>query len=274
MVAATDPVAVVAVFRRVGVPIDVRTIVEGESLANDGVAVVLYGTALTLVAGGTVTWTSALAHGIVAVAGGIAVGVACALIVWWLMRATSASEYEVTVTVALAYIAYLIADHLQLSGIFATASAGVLLRFRQHRDGKLMRNVDDADSFWNTGAYIVNAIVFLSTGLLIDASRLVHEPLLIVATLVVVFASRALLVIAVIRELRARLTVLVAGMRGALPLALAISLPETVPNRARIIDAVFATVFVTLVVQGLPLAPLVRALYGDQSRIGGPEPSS
>jgi CPA1 family monovalent cation:H+ antiporter len=130
-----------------------------------------------------------------------------------------------------------------------------------------MRNVQDADAFWNTGAYIVNAIVFLSTGLLIDAPRIVHEPLLIVATLVVIFLSRALLVWVVVPERRARLTVFVAGMRGALPLALALSLPETLTDRAAIIDAVFATVFVTLVVQGLPLAPLVRALYADHNRI-------
>lgn len=261
MVAATDPVAVVAVFRRIGVPPDVKTIVEGESLANDGVAVVLYGIALVLAQGGSVNWLTEGAHGIVEVAGGIAVGVACATVVWRVMRQTAASEYEVTVTVALAYIAYLVADRLALSGIFATASAGVLLRFLQHRSDRMLVNVEDADRFWNTGAYIANAMVFISTGLLIDVPRMLHEPLLIVAALVVVFGSRALLAFAVLRGRATRITVFLAGMRGALPLALAISLPATVPHRPEIIDAVFATVFVTLVLQGAPLEPVVRRLY-------------
>lgn len=261
MVAATDPVAVVAVFRRIGVPSDVKTIVEGESLANDGVAVVLYGIALVLAQGGSVNWLIAGAHGFVEVLGGIAVGVACAIVVWRVMRHTAASEYEVTVTVALAYVAYLLADQLTLSGIFATASGGVLLRFLQHRSDRMLVNVDDADRFWNTGAYIANAMVFISTGLLIDFPRMLHEPLLIVVALVVVFGSRALLAFAVLRGRATRITVFLAGMRGALPLALAISLPAALPHRPEIIDAVFATVFVTLVLQGLPLESVVRRLY-------------
>jgi CPA1 family monovalent cation:H+ antiporter len=266
MISATDPVAVVAVFRRVGAPSDVRTIVEAESIANDGVAVVLYGAALVLALGGSVSWPASFAHGIVAVAGGIAIGAVCAAVVSWLVRTTNAAEYEVTATVALAYIAYLIADHMQLSGIFATAAGGVLLRYLQHRKDTVISNAEDADRFWNTGAYIANAIVFLSTGLAIDTSRLAHEPALIAIALVVAIGTRALLAFGVIGETRARLVVLVAGMRGALPLALALALPRTVPYRAEIIDAVFATVFVTLVVQGLPLGGFVARLYGERKR--------
>jgi CPA1 family monovalent cation:H+ antiporter len=130
----------------------------------------------------------------------------------------------------------------------------------------VISNAEDADRFWNTGAYIANAIVFLSTGLAIDTSRLAHEPALIAIALVVAIGTRALLAFGVIGETRARLVVLVAGMRGALPLALALALPRTVPYRAEIIDAVFATVFVTLVVQGLPLGGFVARLYGERKR--------
>ena len=275
MVAATDPVAVIAVFRRVGVPAELKTIVEGESLANDGVAVVLYGIALTLAQGGSVNWLVEGAHGIVEVVGGVAVGAVCAIVVWRVMRHTDASEYEVTITVALAYIAYLAADGLALSGIFATASGGVLLRFLQRRNDRVLVNVDDADRFWDTGASIANAMVFIATGLLIDVPRMLHEPLLIFAALAVVLVSRALLVVAVVSGRRARITVFLAGMRGALPLALAISLPATVPHRPEIIDAVFATVFVTLVLQGLSLRAVVRRLYRDADQMSKlPERSS
>ncbi len=125
IVAATDPVAVVAVFRRVDVPAAVRTIVEGESIANDGVAVVLYGIAVTLASGGAVSWLAESVHGVVALAGGGAIGVVCGLVVWLTLRLTRTAEYEVTATVALAYVAYLAAQALGLSGIFATAAAAV-----------------------------------------------------------------------------------------------------------------------------------------------------
>ena len=165
-----------------------------------------------------------------------------------------------TTTVALAYIAYLIADRLALSGIFACASAGIVLRALQQRRA-FMTNVADADRFWNTTAYITNAVVFIETGLVITFDRIVNEPVLIATAIVVIFCSRAVVVGAVFRGRRERITAFLAGMRGALPLALALALPETLPNRAEIIDAVFATVFVTLVIQGVALTPVIGRLY-------------
>lgn len=265
MVAATDPVAVIAVFRKFPVPIAVKTIVEAESLSNDGVAVVLYTTALTLAAGGNVDWLVAAGHGFLAVAGGVAVGSVLAYAAWWLLRATAAPEYEVTLTVALAYIAYLAADRLTLSGIFACASAGIVLRALQQRDTRVMASVEDADRFWNTIAYIANAVVFIATGLVIDFPRIANEPALIVTAIAIVFASRAVIVVCVLRGRRARTIAFLAGMRGALPLALALALPASLAYRSEIIDAVFATVFVTLVVQGLPLEAVVRRFYPSRA---------
>jgi CPA1 family monovalent cation:H+ antiporter len=261
MVAATDPVAVIAIFRKFPVPARVKTIVEAESLSNDGVAVVLYATALTIATGGSVNWLTAAGHGVLEVAGGVAIGCALAYAAWGLLKATSSTEYEVTSTVALAYIAYLAAARLDLSGIFACACAGIVLRALQRRSVHAIANLNDADRFWNTTAYIANAVVFISTGLVIDLPRITHEPVLIAIAIAVVLVSRAVLVSIVLRDARSRVTVFLAGMRGALPLALALALPAGISHRAEIIDAVFATVFVTLVLQGLPLEPVVRRLY-------------
>ena len=103
-----------------------------------------------------------------------------------------------------------------------------------------------------------------------------HEPYLIGIAVAIVLITRALVVLAVPGDARDRLTIFLAGMRAALPLALALSVPAGIPYRAAIVDAVFATVIVTFVFFGVPLQTIVRRFYGagDQSRIGGPESSS
>lgn len=261
MVAATDPVAVIAVFRKFPVPARLKTIVEAESIANDGVAIVLYTSALTLALGGTVNWYEAAGRGVLDIAGGIVVGASLAVLAWLALRLTEAAEYEVTMTVALAYVAYLAADRLMFSGIFACAASGVVLRALERRPGIVIANVDDADRFWNATAYIANAVVFIATGLLIDLPRITHEPFTIGIAIVIVLISRAFIVTVVLRGRRHRLTAFLAGMRGALPLALALSLPTSLPHRAEILDAVFATVFVTLVLQGILLEPVIGRLF-------------
>ena len=262
MVSATDPVAVVAVFRNSGVPTRIKTIVEAESLANDGVAVVLYGIALALTGGTAIAWFPELVHVLYAVFGGIVIGIVCALPSWLALRFVTQAEYEVAGTVALAYIAYLLADRLHVSGIFATTAAAIVLRALLVRRPTLDHR-GDVDVFWNACAFIANAVVFLATGFLIDLPRAIHEPRFIVTTLVATIGVRGLLSLVAARETAARITFVMAGMRGALPLALALALPQTLPYRAQIIDGVFAVVLVTLVVQGAPLEPIVRRLYGS-----------
>jgi CPA1 family monovalent cation:H+ antiporter len=262
IVSATDPLAVVAVFRRVGVPAGVRTLIEAESLANDGVAVILYGIALLLAQGVAVSLGGELVHGVVAAIGGVAIGVAVALVVGVVLRTTGDAQHEVAATFAQAYIAYLAADRLGWSGIFATAASAIALRALLHRRSVLLQNVDAVDQSWSAVAFVANAAVFVATGLTIDAPRIAHEPVTIGLAVLVVLAPRAVLALLIVPDRARRITVFLAGMRGGLPLALALSLPASLPSRAVLIDAVFATVLATLVVQGLPLAPVVRALYG------------
>src|SRR5665213_2575572 len=267
IVSATDPVAVVAVFRTVAVPTALRTIVEAESISNDGIAVVLYSIAVALATGVSVSWAGASIGGIVAIAGGVAIGAACAVPLWLALWTIDSSEYEVTATLTLAYAAYVIADSLHCSGIFATAAAAISLRALLAQRAHLGYR-DQVDGFWNAAAYMANAIVFLATGLLIDPGRVLHEPLLIVVGLAVVLGSRAVLAVLIASSLRDRATVFLAGMRGGLTMALALALPESVRDRAPIIDAVFATVLVTLVAQGVPLRASVERLYGRRAGSG------
>ena len=264
IVAATDPVAVVAAFRRVPVPPDLRTLIEGESLSNDGVALVLFGFALALAAGQPVSIGAEVIAGVVQIAGGVLIGTLAGVLCAAVLRATSAAEYEVTVTIVLAYVAYLAATGIHCSGIFATAAGAIALRAAIAHSPGAISNADDVDRVWSALAFVANAVVFIATGLLIQPVRIVHEPLLVLAAIAVVWVARILLAVVATRDRSGRITVFLAGMRGALPLALALSLPEGIPLRPQIIDATFAVVLVTIVVQGAPLEVLLRRLYGGR----------
>jgi CPA1 family monovalent cation:H+ antiporter len=262
IVAATDPVAVVSAFRNVPVPLDLKTLVEGESLSNDGVALVLFGFALALASGAAVSLGGDVLSGVVEVVGGCALGAVAALVCAGVLRTTDAAEYEVTVTIVLAYGAYVGASALGWSGIFATAASAIVLRAAVVRLPGAIDNAETVDRVWEAAAFIANAAVFLATGLLIEPARIIHEPLLVAVAVASVWLTRALLALAATRDAAGRITTFLAGMRGALPLALALSLPEGLAYRPQIIDATFAVVLATIVLQGVPLETILRRLYG------------
>ncbi|GAC1542612.1 MAG: hypothetical protein NVS2B17_21370 [Candidatus Velthaea sp.] len=267
IVSATDPVAVIAIFRRLNVPRDLQTMIEGESIANDGVAIALYGVALALAATpGSVDFLSSGGHAILAIVGGIAIGGVTAVAFGFAIRSARDHATELAATIVLAYAAYGFANALDLSGVFATAAAGIILRANRNRF-VTAQSIEDVDRFWEVIAFIANALVFLSTGLLIQANRIVHEPVLVSVSIAAIFAARALLAFGVLPLLNVRrnrpgwrTTTFFSGMRGALSLALALGLPDGFPHRPEIIDATFAIVFVTLVVQGAALEPVLQRL--------------
>lgn len=277
IVSATDPVAVISIFRRMNVPVDLQTLIEGESISNDGVAIALYGVALALAAGpATVNFGFATWHALLSIAGGIAIGLVTAVVSGFAIRSARDRATEIAATIVLAYAAYGLANYLDLSGVFATAAAAVLLRVYCNRI-VTAQSTDDVDRFWEVIAFVANALVFLSTGLVIQANRIVHEPVLVIVAVLAVFGARAILAFGVLPLLRIasnkptwRTTTFFAGMRGALALGLALGLPDGFPNRPQIIDATFAIVFVTLVVQGAALEPVIARLNRRaQARLRG-----
>ncbi len=273
IVSATDPVAVIAIFRRLHVPPDLLTIVEGESIANDGVAIVLYTVALAYATGGAAGSLSAAAlHALAAIVGGCAIGVACAFVVAFVMGRTRSGPLEISATVVLAFLAYACAGAAQCSGVFATAAAGIALRGFAHV-APVTDNADDVDTFWSAIAFIVNAMVFLASGLVMRVGPLAQHPLLVLVAIAAAVLSRIVLAALVIRPRAWSITVVFAGIRGGVALALALALPPALPYRDEIVDAVFGVVLFTLLVQGITLEPLL-ARFGLQSGSGGPSLSS
>lgn len=268
IVAATDPVAVVAVFRKVGVPVELATLVEGESIANDGTTLLLFQVFLALeAANARTTLVPTILHAaLLAPLGGAAIGFALARVVALSLRGTTSRSLMILGTVFTAYGSYLIADRFGLSGIFATATAALALRVVESFPGDVETSLE-IDRLWSAIAVVADAFVFLLAGVNLQVGRIAHEPLVVFAALIALAASRAALAYGAlpllgILDLKPswRHVVALSGIRGALSLALALSLPDDVPGRATIVDVVFAVVVVTLVVQGLAVRPILSRL--------------
>ncbi len=265
IVSATDPIATIAVFRRLSVPPDLQAIVEGESLANDGVAVALVAAALPFAQGASGgPAATAIASAIASVCGGVLIGAAAAALLALLVRDRGESTVHVVASILVAYGSYLVADAFGLSGIFAAGAAGITWRIvvPTARGATIDR---DVDVFWASVAFLANAFIFLQMGLTLRVDRIAHEPVLAVVAVGAVVLARIVLVFGTLPWLvNGRrgwtTTVALSGMRGALSLALVLTLPNAFPMRAQLVDAVFAVVLVTLVVQGTALEPVLSRL--------------
>jgi CPA1 family monovalent cation:H+ antiporter len=266
ILAATDPIAVIAVFRRLRVPTDLAAIVEGESLFNDGAAIVLYGVVIDLLTGihGAPTPLSVSLSAVSIPVGGAAIGFAAAFVVALILRGNTSVSLQVVGTIVAAFGSYLIADRLHLSGIFAAVVVGIAMRaFPRFPTTEA---TIDVNGFWGVMAFLANALVFVLMGFRIQFSRIIHEPLLVLLTLALVTLARLVLAYIALPLAGARLAagwrsvIALSGMRGALSVALVISLPADIPYRAQLVDTVFGVVFITLVAQGLAIGPVITRL--------------
>jgi CPA1 family monovalent cation:H+ antiporter len=272
ILSATDPIAVVAVFRRIRVPKTLATIVECESLFNDAVAVALYRIVLSAIAfgafdGGAIV--SAVLKGVADAAGGIVVGVAVAFVAAWMLRRRNHVMLQIAATAIVAYGSYFAADALTLSGIFATIAGGIALRYYERR-WITLSIADDVNRFWDVAALLANVLVFFLVGAALQIGELTREPVFVIATLVAIALSRVVVAGLLLPSgyPRAWLDVVrLAGMRGALSLALALALPPGVPYRQAIIDATFAVALATLAASSLTVMRVVRRVNASRGEV-------
>lgn len=267
IVAATDPIAVLALFRRLRMPHTLLAVVEGESVVNDGVAIVLTQTLLSCALGeyhGDFLGTTIRALAVSA--GGVFVGASAAIVLGLAFGWTRFLWAWVVMTVVLAYGTYSAATFIGFSGIFAVAAAGL---FAPACAG--LPATSDVykriEGIWDLIAFIANATVFFLVGFNITFDGILRSPLVPVAALVATLIARIILAYGLLplrslaeANLAWRHTVALAGLRGGLSLALALGLPLRLPARETILDAVFAIVFITFVVQGTLIESLLRKL--------------
>lgn len=267
LIAATDPVSVIATFKEAGVREDLRVLVEAESLFNDGTAAVLFGLAITLLSGGSATPGGIALMLVQTIGGGIAAGAIIGAATVYMITKTEDHLVELTFTTVAAYGSFLIAEHLHCSGVLATLTAGLIIGNRGWGPALSERGRESAHAFWEFAAFAANSLIFLLIG--IHEARQDYLPLLAPAGLAVIFVlvGRAFAVYPIsmlLSKTSQRISrhyqhVMVwGGLRGALALALALGLPESMPYRKQIITVSFAVVAFSVLIQGLTVAPLLR----------------
>ncbi|MEO6878902.1 MAG: sodium:proton antiporter [Gemmatimonadaceae bacterium] len=282
LVAATDPIAVVSLFRKLGVPARLTTLVEAESLFNDGTSIVVLSLVLAYV-GGSATSVAALSGQFALVIGGGAlVGVLLSYGIAFLTRQLDDPMIEITLTTVAAYGSFVLAEELHLSGVIATVCAGLVLG-TYGREVTMSRTTRAAvDSFWEYVAFALNSIVFLLIGFAVQPANLMASAGAIVVGFVAVGLARFGVILgarAMFNRTRERFSAAWAtvmwwgGLRGALSMVLALSLPAGFPQRDLLVDMTFGVVLISIVLQGLTMQPLVaRLLPGARSPSPGTPP--
>lgn len=275
LISATDPVAVVAVFRDLGVPRRLLTVVEGESLLNDGVAIVLFAILLEAARGGAISVSSGVVSFVSVVVGGAAVGAVLGL------ATAAALPYldplpAVALSLALAYGSFVLADEvLGFSGVMATAVAGMVLSgLAPSRASAPVREA--WESTWEALDYVANALLFLLIGLALDPGVLLRELGPVLVAVAAVLLARALAVLPVVwllerlahvpRVGRRNEAVMVwGGLRGGVALALALALPEELAEREVLVALTGGVVLATLLLNATTIGWLVHRLRLDEA---------
>jgi monovalent cation/hydrogen antiporter len=291
IVSPTDPVAATAIARRLGVPGRIVTIVEGESLINDGTALVAYKFAVAAVVTGSFSLIEASGEFVVNAIGGIMVGIAIGAAVAFTRRRLDNPPVEVTIALFTAYFAYLPAEAIGVSGVLAAVTVGIYM-------GRLTSQLTTAttriqgEAVWEIVTFLLNSALFVLVGLQLPAildglegqsrAELFGDGALIAATVMAVRIAWVFPLTYLPRMVFRRVreggpsppwqhTLLVAwtGMRGAVSLAAALAIPLTVeggaafPDRETIIFLTFSVILGTLLAQGLTLPLLIRFLGVD-----------
>ena len=277
LIAATDPVAIIAMFKDNKLKGRLRLLVESESLFNDGVAAVLFVVALTLVDGGNID--QGLGGTILSftriVCGGIVIGLMCGGLMIAVSFRTEEHLIEAALTTIVAYGAFLVAEYFHVSGVLATVSAGLLIGnmgLLQEKDKSFLssKGREFVHGFWEFAAFLANSVVFLLIGFDVASISFADYGLFfVIETILIVLMARAVTVYPLSAiflmtsckiTLREQHVLWWGGLRGALALALALSLPESLPHRDDIVVATFGVVAFSILVQGLTMPILLRTL--------------
>lgn len=285
IVSATDPVAVVSTMRRLSAPRRLVTLVDAESLFNDGTAALVFVVALAALGSNPPTLAENALQFAVGLLGSIVIGSLSGFLISRVLKTTSDHLIELTLTVLAAYGTYLVADLLHGSGIIASVVAGIVLGTYGRREGLSRRAEEAIDVVWEFLAFILTGAAFLLIGIAIPLDTLAAAAVSIAWGVVAVLIGRAIVVYGLLGG-AARLDHRIrhvpslplswlhvmnwTGLRGAVATALALSIPEGTPDRELLQGIAFGVVL-TLIVQGTTADRVLRwaGVRGDEEPPSG-----
>jgi Na+:H+ antiporter len=269
LISATDPVAVVALFRTLGTPKRLGVLVEGESLFNDGTAIVVFNLALIVALTGRFNLLEGVTDFVRVAAGGVAIGLVLGWLISRLISRVDDFLIETTLTTVLAFGSYLLAERLHVSGVLAVVAAG-LVNGNIGPQGMSPTTRIILFNFWEYLAFLANSLVFLLIGLDVDVRALSNSWQPILWAIAAVLLARVLVVyglgwlanrVADRTPPRWQAVLTWGGLRGAISLALVLSLPASLgADRELLRVMAFGVALFTLIVQGTTMRPLVRWL--------------
>jgi CPA1 family monovalent cation:H+ antiporter len=282
IVAPTDPVAATTVARRLAVPRRIISVIEGESLVNDGVALVAYRVAVAAAVGGGFSLWEAGQKFVLGAIAGVAIGLVAGAVVSEIRRRLDDVPVEITISLLSGYAGYLPAEAVGASGVLAAVTVGIVLGWRAPGISTARMRIQGY-AVWETLVFLLNALLFVLIGLQLplildelsgqSAWSLLGEAAAVSLAVILTRIAWVNTWPYVIRALdrrpqqrarrqgwRPRMIGAWSGMRGSVSLAAALALPADFPQRDVVLFLTFAVIFTTLVLQGLTLPALIRRL--------------
>jgi CPA1 family monovalent cation:H+ antiporter len=270
VLAPTDPVSVLALLKESALPPRVHKLVEAESLFNDGTASVLFAL-IPLILVGDTSPVDITSISLISIGGGIGVGLLLGKALLLIASRTKEHLVEIAITVVGAFGSFLLAEHLHVSGVLATLTAGMVLANLDLRGALTDKGKETAHSFWEFAVFLVNSLIFLLIGFDVSMFPATNNALiwLIAATILATLLGRAAAVYGGSLPFRrssnavplAVQNLLVwGGLRGALSIALVLGMPADTQNRDLLISIVFHTVAFSIIAQGISVTPFIRRI--------------
>jgi len=278
LISATDPIAVIALFKELGAPVRLNVLVEGESLFNDATALVLFKVVLVMAVAGSLSWQQAgpaAGEFLYVFAGGVIVGLIFGFAGSWLLRFVRAESPVLALSIALAYASFVVSEHmLHLSGVVTVVTAS--LTFGTWGRSRMSLEVSDTlHDTWGFIAFVCNVLLFLLVGLSIDPTFITEHLSTIAIAVALVIAARAASVYSMVPlvtrtfglhaiSMREQHIMWWGGLKGGLAIAMALSIPDDVPVRDDLLALTIGVVLFTLLINAPTIRPLMQWLKMDR----------